>query len=100
MNLPAGMTIITGQPRYPGIKIHETRIIRLMEFSCTAARGTHVGGWTAKEIHQAILTIFEATADTEPPPKRVAKEVRCKRNTRPKPRFDQFRTVSTRWNGQ
>jgi hypothetical protein len=34
----------------------------------TAARGTHVGGWTAKEIHQAILTPFEA-ADTEPPPK-------------------------------
>jgi hypothetical protein len=32
----------------------------IAKFSCTAARGTHVGGWTAKEIHQAILTTFEA----------------------------------------
>jgi hypothetical protein len=41
---------------YPGIKIHETRIIRLMEVLLHG--GTHVGGWTAKEIHQAVITTF------------------------------------------
>jgi hypothetical protein len=44
--------IISGSVRYPGIKIHETRIIRLMD----------VGGWTAKEIHQAILTTFDLSS--------------------------------------
>jgi hypothetical protein len=40
----------------PGIKIHETRIIRLMEVLLHG--GTHVGGWTAKQIHEAVLTTF------------------------------------------
>ena len=46
--------------RYPGIKIHETRIIRLMEVLLHG--GTHVGGWTAKEIHQAVLTTFDLSS--------------------------------------
>jgi hypothetical protein len=50
------LPITKGSVRYPGIKIHETRIIRLMEVLLHA--GTHVGGWTAKEIHQAVLTSF------------------------------------------
>ena len=33
------------------------RIIRLLEVLLHG--GTHVGGWTAKEIHQAILTTFD-----------------------------------------
>jgi hypothetical protein len=47
---------VFGSVRYPGIKIHETRVIRLMEVLLHG--GTHVGGWTAKEIHEAVLTTF------------------------------------------
>ena len=54
------MTI--GTVRYPGIKIHEPRIIRLMEVLLHG--GTTVGGWTAKQIHQAVLTTFELSAQT------------------------------------
>jgi hypothetical protein len=50
------LPITIGSVRYPGIKIHETRIIRLMEVLLHG--GTHVGGWTVKEIHQAALTTF------------------------------------------
>jgi hypothetical protein len=41
------LPITIGSVRYPGIKIHETRIIRLMEVLLHG--GTHAGGWTAKE---------------------------------------------------
>jgi len=50
------LPISKGSVRYPGIKIHETRIIRLMEVLLHG--GTHVGGWTANEIHAAVLTTF------------------------------------------
>jgi hypothetical protein len=50
------LPITKGSVRYPGIKIHETRIIRLMEVLMHG--GTHVGGWTAKEIQEAVLTNF------------------------------------------
>ena len=50
------LPITIGSVRYPGIKIHETRVIRLMEVLLHG--GTHVGGWTAKEIHEAVLTTF------------------------------------------
>jgi hypothetical protein len=50
------LPITIGSVRYPGIKIHDTRIIRLLEVLLHG--GTHVGGWTAKEIHQAVLTTF------------------------------------------
>jgi hypothetical protein len=47
------LPITIGPVRYPGIKIHETPIIRLTEVLLHG--GTRVGGWTAEEIHQAIL---------------------------------------------
>ena len=50
------LPITIGSVRYPGIKIHEPRVIRLMEVLLHG--GTHVGGWTAKEIHQAVITTF------------------------------------------
>ena len=50
------LPITVGAVRYPGIKIHETRVIRLLEVLLHG--GTHVGGWTAKQIHQAVLTTF------------------------------------------
>jgi hypothetical protein len=50
------LTITIGSVRYPGIKIHDRRVIRLLEVLLHG--GTHVGGWTAKEIHQSVRTTF------------------------------------------
>ena len=50
------LPITIGSVRYPGIKIHDTRVIRLLEVLLHG--GPQVGGWTAKQIHQAILTTF------------------------------------------
>lgn len=56
------LPVTIGTVRYPGIKIHEPRIIRLMEVLLHG--GTSVGGWTAKQIHHAVLTTFELSAKT------------------------------------
>jgi hypothetical protein len=48
--IPAGCT------RVPGIKIHDTRMIRLMEVLLHS--GTKIGGWRMAEIHEAILSSF------------------------------------------
>jgi hypothetical protein len=50
------LPITIGSVRYPGIKIHETRIIRLLEVLLHG--GSQVSGWTAQQIHQAVLTTF------------------------------------------
>jgi hypothetical protein len=50
------LPISKGSVRYPGIKIHETRLIRLMEVLLHG--GGQVSGWTAKEIHAAVLATF------------------------------------------
>src|SRR6202047_3953148 len=47
----------SGAVRYPGIKIHDSRVIRLLEVLLHG--GSHVGGWTAKQIHHAVLTTFD-----------------------------------------
>ena len=54
------LPITVGTAKFPGIKIHDTRMIRLMEVLLHG--GTTVGGWTAKQIHQAILTTFDLPA--------------------------------------
>jgi hypothetical protein len=54
--------VTIGAVRYPGIKIHETRIIRLLEVLLHA--GTQTGGWPAGQIHAAILTSFRLTSTT------------------------------------
>jgi hypothetical protein len=54
------LPVTVGSVRYPGIKIHDTRIIRLMEVLLHG--GNTVGGWTAKQIHHAILTTFQLSA--------------------------------------
>jgi hypothetical protein len=51
------LPVTIGAIRYPGIKIHDTRVIRLLEVLLHGS--THVGGWTAREIHQAVLTTFD-----------------------------------------
>jgi hypothetical protein len=50
------LPISIGSVRYPGIKIHETRIIRLLEVLLHG--GSNISGWAAKQIHQAVLTTF------------------------------------------
>ena len=46
-----------GSVRYPGIKLHDARIIRLLEV--LLHNSSTVGGWTSKQIHQAVLTMFQ-----------------------------------------
>jgi hypothetical protein len=53
------LPIVTGSVYYAGIKIHETRIIRLLEILLHA--GYNLGGWSAKHIHQVILESFHHT---------------------------------------
>ena len=50
------LPITIGSVRYAGIKIHETRIIRLLEVLLHG--GSNVSGWTSKQIHQTVLTTF------------------------------------------
>ena len=51
------LPVTIGAVRYPGIKIHDTRIIRLFEVLLHG--GNTVGGWTARQIHEAVLTSFQ-----------------------------------------
>jgi len=54
------LPLTVGTVRYPGIKIHDARIIRLLEVLLHG--GNTVGGWTAKQIHSAVLTAFQLSA--------------------------------------
>jgi hypothetical protein len=45
-----------GTARFPGIKIQDTRMIRLMEVLLHG--GTRLVGWRAPQIHQAVLTTY------------------------------------------
>jgi hypothetical protein len=51
------LPVTIGSVRYPGIKIHDTRIIRLLEV--LLHNGTTVGGWTTQQIHEAVITTFQ-----------------------------------------
>jgi hypothetical protein len=55
------LPITVGTAKFPGIKIHDTRMIRLMEVLLHG--GTTVGGWRAKDVHAAVLTSFGTTAN-------------------------------------
>ena len=50
------LPITVGSAKYPGIKIHDTRIIRLLQVLLHA--GTTVGGWRAQQLHDVLLTSF------------------------------------------
>jgi len=50
------LPIPSGSAKLPGIKLHDTRILRLMEVLLHA--GTRVLGWRTAEIHRAILSSF------------------------------------------
>jgi hypothetical protein len=51
--------ITVGAVRYPGLKIHEARVVRLFEVLLHG--GPQIGGWTARQIHRAVLTTFDLT---------------------------------------
>jgi hypothetical protein len=53
------LPITIGAVRYPGIRIQDTRIIRLLEVLLHG--GNNIGGSTAKQIHHTILTTFRLT---------------------------------------
>lgn len=50
------LPIVMGRTKVPGIKIHDTRMVRLMEVLLHA--GTKIGGWRTAEIREAILATF------------------------------------------
>ena len=54
------LPILVGSVRYPGIKIHDARIIRLLEVLLHGSNT--VGGSTAHQIHQAVLASFQISA--------------------------------------
>ena len=55
------LPIASGKTRIAGIKIHDTRMIRLMEVLLHG--GTQLNGWRSADIHQAILTSFGLSPD-------------------------------------
>jgi hypothetical protein len=56
------LPIPAGAGRVPGIKIHDTRMLRLMEVLLHT--GTKVLGWRTTEIHQAIVSSFSLAPAT------------------------------------
>jgi hypothetical protein len=54
------LAIRVGSAKYPGIKIHDTRMIRLMQVLLHAS--TTVGGWRAQQLHDAVLMSFGLSA--------------------------------------
>jgi hypothetical protein len=59
------LPIPRGAVKIPGIKLHDARMLRLMEVLLHT--GTKISGWRTAEIHQAILSSFSLTADSYPP---------------------------------
>ena len=55
------LPIQVGTVKFPGIKIQDTRMIRLMKFFLHG--GTRLAGWRATQMHQAILTSFHLSAN-------------------------------------
>jgi hypothetical protein len=53
------LPVTRGMARFPGIKIHDTRMIRLMEVLLHG--GTRLAGWRASQIHQAVVTTYALT---------------------------------------
>jgi hypothetical protein len=55
------LPISWGNTKIPGIKIQDTRMLRLMEVLLHC--GTQLGGWRSRQIHQAILSAFQLTPE-------------------------------------
>ena len=55
------LPIVVGRTKFPGIKIHDPRLIRLCEVLLHA--GTQVAGWRTVDIHDAVCTTYRLTPD-------------------------------------
>jgi len=55
------LPIPSGNTKIPGIKIQDTRMLRLMEVLLHC--GTQLGGWRSRPIHEAILSAFQLTPE-------------------------------------
>ena len=55
------LPIPCGRTKIPGIKIQDTRMMRLMEVLLHG--GTQLGGWRTAQIHETIRTAFDLSAD-------------------------------------
>lgn len=49
-----------GSAKIPGIKIHDTRMIRLFEVLLHG--GTQIAGWSTRQIHEAVLATFDLSS--------------------------------------
>jgi hypothetical protein len=56
------LPVLAGQTKIAGIKIHDTRMMRLMEVLLHG--GTQLNGWRSAHIHQTILTSFGLSSDS------------------------------------
>ncbi len=56
------LPVTSGKTRIAGIKIHDTRMLRLMEVLLHG--GTQLNGWRSADVHQSILTAFGLSAST------------------------------------
>jgi len=56
------LPVVVGRSKVPGIKIHDTRMLRLMEILLHGS--TQVQGWRTAELHQAVTREFSLTGYT------------------------------------
>lgn len=56
------LPIAAGRTNIPGIKLHDARMLRLMEVLLHG--GSQLAGWRTAQIHTAILEAFGLTVDT------------------------------------
>lgn len=56
------LPVMAGKTKIAGIKIHDTRMMRLMEVLLHG--GTQLNGWRSSDIHQITLATFGLTAAT------------------------------------
>ena len=55
------LPVLSGKTKIAGIKIHDTRMMRLMEVLLHG--GTQLNGWRSADIHEAILTSFSLSPE-------------------------------------
>jgi hypothetical protein len=56
------LSIVSGRTKIAGIKIHDTRLIRLMEVLMHS--GSSVSTWRTRDLHQALLKTFDLRPST------------------------------------
>src|SRR5713101_6181232 len=54
--------VAAGRTTIPGIKIHDTRMLRLMEILLHG--GSQLAGWRTAQMHRAVFEAFGVTSDT------------------------------------